>query len=603
MRRSLSIALFPNEEMRMHVFESRLFPERELFPLGELSRRSAEAFGDRPAMRVLRDRQWKTWSYRTLHDHVMAVAGWLIEWGIQPGDPVAILGENSPEWEATYLGVQAVDGVCVPIDRMLPAPGIRHILSDSGARILFADAKFIRLIADIERVATLETTVALDDERCDAAYTFTGIAESGGSSARTLPPLDLDNLAAILYTSGTTGHSKGVMLTSRNILSNAAGAGRLFNTGPGDVFLSVLPVHHSFEATAGFIFPLFTGATIAFAPSLAGPEIVSAIRENGVTYLCGVPLLFEKMQAGILRNVRNAGKIKETLFKTMMGIVAVGEKAGLKLGFPLFGGLREKAGLGTIKYFLSAGGPLDPEIGRFFNRFGLCTFQGYGLTETSPCTHLTPAWKIRHECVGPTLPGVECKILEPDAAGIGEVCAKGPNVFAGYYKNEEATKACFTEDGWFRTGDLGFIHLDGYLQITGRAKALIVTAGGKNVFPEEIEFYLNRMPFIAESVVVGIKRKAGLGEEVGALIYPDYEQIDLHDEERGVKSTVEQIHSLIQAEIRKAMKNLAEYKRIKAFRIFDSEFQKTTKRTIKRFLYSGEMIEIENGAGQSRSNA
>ncbi|MFH0881350.1 MAG: AMP-binding protein [bacterium] len=586
----------------MHVFQSRLRPARELFPLGELSRRSAEAFGDRPAMRVLRDKQWKTWSYRDLHCRVTAIAQWLIEWGIQPGDPIAILGENSPEWEATYLGVQAVGGICVPIDRMLPASGIRHILHDSGSRILFADARFLQTVDEVEPVRTLETTVALDCERCNAPLTFVDVVTAGSGKNHPMPALDLNRVAAILYTSGTTGHSKGVMLTSRNILSNAEAAGQLFDTGPGDVFISVLPVHHSFEATAGFIFPIYFGATIAFAPSLAGPEIVAAIRDNGGTYLCGVPLLFEKMQAGILRNVRKAGRAKETVFSTMMGVAALGEKVGLKLGFPLFHGLREKAGLGTMKYFLSAGGPLDPVIGRFFNRFGLRTFQGYGLTETSPCTHLTPAWKIRHECVGPTLPGVECKILEPDALGIGEVCVKGPNVFAGYYKNEKATTACFTEDGWFRTGDLGIVHPDGYLQITGRAKALIVTAGGKNVFPEEIEFYLNRMRFIAESIVVGIKRKFGMGEEVGALIYPDFEQIDLHDEEKGIKSTTEDIRSIVQAEIKKAMKNLADYKRIKTFRIFDSEFQKTTKRTIKRFLYSGEMVEMENSSEQLPSN-
>ena len=587
----------------MHIFESRLHPSRELFPLGELSKRSAEAFGDRPVMRVYRDKKWNTWSFRDLHRNVSAISQWLIEWGIKPGDKVAILGENSPEWEATYLGVQTVDGVCVPVDRMLPASGIRHILQDSESRILFADAHFLQMVDEVEPVHTLETTVALDCQRCDAPQTFDDVIAAGSGKNHPLPKLDIEDIAAILYTSGTTGHSKGVMLTSRNIISNGEAAGRLFGTGPGDVFLSVLPVHHSFEATAGFIFPIFSGATIAFSPSLAGPEIVAAIRENKVTYMCGVPLLFEKMQAGILRNVRNAGKSKESLFKTMMGVVKLGEKAGLKLGFPLFHGLREKAGLGTIKYFLSAGGPLDPEIGKFFNRFGLTTFQGYGLTETSPCTHLTPYWRIRHECVGPTLPGVECKILDPDATGVGEVCVKGPNVFVGYYKNEEATKACFTEDGWFRTGDLGMIHNDGYMQITGRAKALIVTAGGKNVFPEEIEFYLNRMRFIAESVVVGIKRKLGFGEEVGALIYPDYEQIDLHDEEKGTKSTTDEIRELVQAEIKKAMKNLADYKRIKMFRIFDGEFQKTTKRTIKRFLYSGELIEMEGGNDQLASNA
>jgi len=585
----------------MHVFESKLDPLRELFPLGELAARSAKAYGDLPVMRSLVDDNWEVWSYKDLHERVEAIAQWLISWGAKPGDNIAMVGENSREWETTYLAVQTAGCVCVPIDRMLPAPGIRHILADSESRLLFADENFLQMLEEVESVHTLEATVSLTGPSRRATYVFEDLYEQGRSLKAKFPELNIDNIAAILYTSGTTGHSKGVMLTSRNILSDAEGARRLYPLGPGDNFLSVLPVHHSFEATAGFVFPIFIGATITFSPSLAGPEIVAAIRDTKVTMMNGVPLLFEKMQAGVLRNVRKAGKSKERLFNTMMKVVAFGEIFGLELGFPLFRSTREKAGLGTIKFFLSAGGPLDPEIGRFFNRFGLRTFQGYGLTETSPCTHLTTQWKIRHECVGPTLPGVECKILDPDANGIGEVCIKGPNVFAGYYKNEEATKACFTEDGWFRTGDLGIMHKDGHLQITGRAKALIVTAGGKNVFPEEIEFYLNRARFIAESVVVGIKRKLGMGEEVGALIYPDYEQIDIHDEERGVKSTAEEIRRMINDEVKKATKNIAEYKRIKAFRIFDSEFQKTTKRTIKRFLYSGDMVDLNGGGGKKIS--
>jgi long-chain acyl-CoA synthetase len=578
----------------MHVFESRLGPEKELFPLSRLSRRSAAEYGDQPSMRKLVDDEWRVWSFNDLNDRVLSLARWLIQYGIKPGDHVAILGENSPEWEASYLAIQASGGVCIPIDRMLPASGIRHILADSGARLLFADAAFLKMVSEVEPVSSLESTIALDCEKCDAEYRFEALYESFKDRDAELPERDIDDLAAILYTSGTTGHSKGVMLSSRNILSNAMSAGRLYDIGPGDTFLSVLPVHHSFEATAGFIYPVFCGASITFSPSLAGPEIVQAIKDTSVSVMCGVPLLYEKMKAGIERNARKAGK--EKLMNTIMKVVAAGEKIGLSLGYPLFRSTRRKAGLDNIKFFLSAGGPLDPEVGRFFNRFGLMTFQGYGLTETSPCTHITPTWKIRHECVGPTLPGVECKILDPDDQGIGEVAVKGPNIFLGYYKNEEATHATFTEDGWFKTGDLGKIHRDGYLQITGRAKALIVTAGGKNVFPEELEFYLNRMRFIAESVVVGIKRKLGVGEEVGALIYPDYEQIDLHDEETGNKSTTQEIRNLIHAEIKKATKHVADYKRIKAFRLFDSEFQKTTKRTIKRFLYSGDMVELgENG--------
>jgi len=282
------------------------------------------------------------------------------------------------------------------------------------------------------------------------------------------------------------------------------------------------------------------------------------------------------------------------MFKTVYGVVKMLEKLGLNPGHKLFKDLREKAGLSSVRHFLSAGGPLDPEIAIFFNRLGLRLVQGYGLTETSPCTHLTPSGMLRHECVGVPIDDVECIINEPNDQGIGEVFVKGSNVFKGYYQNEEATREAFTDDGWFKTGDLGKIHSDGFLQITGRKKAMLVTAGGKNVYPEEIEFHLNRSRFIAESVVSGLQRTKGTGEEVVALIHPDYEQLDLYFTEGKKKKTNDEITKLIGSEIKTAQKNLAAYKHIKQFRIFEDEFQKTTKRTIKRFLYSGKMVLVED---------
>jgi len=378
------------------------------------------------------------------------------------------------------------------------------------------------------------------------------------------------------------------MLSHRNIISNVASAYRIYDVGPGDNFLSVLPVHHSFEATAGFLLPIYSGSCITYARSLKSNDIISGIRDTKVTMMVGVPLLFEKMHEGIMRGVRKKGK--EKLVNTLFSLVRCGEKIGMNLGGMLFRSLREKAGFGSIRFFVSGGGPLDPVTAIFFNRMGLRLMQGYGLTETSPVTHVTPPWKVRHECVGPPIPGVQHKIIDQNEQGVGEICLKGPNVFQGYYRNEKATRETFTEDGWFKTGDLGIIHPDNYLQITGRKKSMIVTGGGKNVYPEEIEFYLNHSRFIAESIVLGIPREKGLGEEVGALIHPDYEQVDLHFEKLEKRPTPEDIYDLIKEEIRQAQKNLADYKRIKTFRIFEDEFQKTTKRTIKRFLYSAEGI-------------
>jgi len=578
----------------MGRYDHLLHPAKKLIPLNEITRQGAAKYGKYPAMRRWKDDQYEVWTYNELHQKVESISRWLISKDIAIDEHVAIIGDNSPEWEASYLGIQGAGAVCIPIDRMLPASGIRHVLADSGAKMLFAESSYLESLREVEDIETLGVCISTDDISIDNSLLFSDVLAEGEKLEMELPKRSLEDLAAILYTSGTTGHSKGVMLSHHNIIFDAAAAGQLYPIGPEDTWLSILPVHHSFEATAGFIYPLFSGSNITFARSLKSTDIVAGIKETNVTFMNGVPLLFEKMQQGIIRNVNKKGKVAKTLFNTIMGIVKFGEIFGLNLGVPLFRSIRKKAGMDSIKHFLSAGGPLDPEISKFFNRLGFHLFQGYGLTETAPCTHLTPPWKTKHECVGIPLDGVEVKILDPDKEGVGEVCAKGPNVFLGYYKNPEATRETFTEDGWFKTGDLGFIHDDDYLQITGRKKAMLVTAGGKNVYPEEIEFYLNRSAFIAESVVLGINRLKGLGEEVAALIHPDYEQIDLYFEKIGIKGTPEKVFDLIRGEIQKAQDQIADYKRIKLFRVFEEEFQKTTKRTIKRFLYHADMLKMES---------
>lgn len=580
--------------MDASVYWNKLRPDRGIVPLSELIHKTVQDFGgDNPAMR-----RWNgvdgydEISYAELLERLEAVARWLIDRGIKPGDRVAVLGENRPEWGISYLGIQASGATAVPCDSMMPTAGIRHILSDSESRLLFVSGRFTEMVDEMASIRTLEDVVCFDSDNDCSKISFDDVLASGRKSKAELPKRELDELAAILYTSGTTGHSKGVMLSQMNIGSNAAAASRIFDIGPGDTFLSVLPIHHSFEATAGFLLPLYCGSSITYARSLKSAEIIEDIKNTGVTIMVGVPLLFEKMMQGIQRKLKQTGKDK--LVNALMGVAKAGEPVGMKLGKVLFKSLREKAGLSTVRIFVSGGGPLDPPVAYFFNRLGLLLFQGYGLTETSPLTHVNLPFKIRHECVGPPAPDIYCKLIDKNDQGVGEVCIKGPNIFQGYYKNEEATKETFTEDGWFKTGDLGIIHKDEFLQITGRAKNMLVTYGGKNVYPEEIEFFLNRSAFIAESLVLGIPREKGMGDEVAAMIYPDYEQIDVHFEELGKKPSDEDVHKLLKKEIKESQKELADYKRIKTFRIVEEEFQKTSTKKIKRFLYKGEMVKINS---------
>jgi len=578
----------------MDDYDSHLRPDRGVFPLSELAERSAKDFGNRPVMRTWNGVSYDEITYSEFYSMVNAVARWLIDQGIERGDRIAVLGPNSPKWAASYLGTQVAGAVVVPVDSMMPQAGIRHIISDSGARILLGSAKFLKDVSEMEDIPTLEGMVCFDDECVEDAIPFDMILQIGRESSAELPKREMDEMAAILYTSGTTGHSKGVMLSQNNIMSNVASSSRIFPVGPEDVFLSVLPVHHSFECTGGFLLPIYCGCSITYAHSLASNDLINDIKNTNVTMMVGVPLLYEKMHAGILRGIRKKGKRTQTLFNTMYNVVSGGEKIGLELGSKLFAGLREKAGFATVKFFVSGGGPLAPATAVFFNRLGIRMMQGYGLTETSPVTHANPPWKVSHETVGHLIPGVECKIIEPNETGVGEICIRGPNVFMGYYKNEEATKECMMEDGWFRTGDLGIIKEDGYLQIMGRAKNMIVTGGGKNVYPEEIEHHLNLKRFIAESLVLGVQRESGYGEEAAALIYPDYEQVDLHFEELGRKASADDVHKLIKEEIAETQKELEDFKRIRSFRIIEEEFHKTSTRKIKRFMYDGDMLKVNN---------
>ncbi|MFH0765784.1 MAG: AMP-dependent synthetase/ligase [Calditrichota bacterium] len=582
----------------MNDYDSHLRPDRGVFPLSELMDRSAADFGSLPVMRAWTGSGYRVLTYRELKDMTQQIARWLINQGIKGEDKVAVLGENRPEWGASYLGVQAAGAVVIPVDSLMPPPGIRHILADSGAKILFASSKFLRLLAELEEVKTLDTLVCFDEDCLEDAVRFSTVLKEGANSKVEMPKRKLDELAAILYTSGTTGYSKGVMLTARNIMSNVASASRIFPIGTDDTFLSVLPIHHSFECTAGFLLPIYCGCSITYAHSMKSNDLIAAIKDTRVTIMVGVPLLYEKMHAGLVRGIKKKGKIVKILFNSLNNTVIAGEKAGLELGTKLFKSTREKAGFGTVKFFISGGGPLDPATALFFNRFGIRLMQGYGLTETSPVTHVNPPWKVRHETVGPAIPAVECKIIDLNPQGIGEICLRGPNIFVGYYNNPEATAEVMDQDGWFYTGDLGVIHPDGYLQIRGRKKNMLVTGGGKNVYPEEIEHYLNHSLYIAESLIIGVPRESGYGEEVMALIYPDYEQVDLYFEQKGHKASPEDVYNLIKGEIKEAMSNLAEYKHVRTFKLVDEEFQKTSTRKIKRFLYTGDVQKV-NGEGKN----
>jgi len=577
----------------MYRYEKYLRPNRGLFPLSELAERSAKDFGDLTVMRRWNGNGYDEISYREFADRVHAVARWLLDNGLTSGDRIAVLGENRPEWGMVYLGVQAAGGVIVPVDSMMPESGIRHIISDSESLKLFCSEKFHKVVSEMAPISTLKKIICMDDVDDPDTIPFAKVIEEGMKSETELPKRELDEMAAIIYTSGTTGHSKGVMLTQGNLMSNVAAAGRILPLGTSDTYLSVLPLHHTYECTTGFLLAIYNGCSITYARSMKSNELLDDMKRTKVTIMVGVPLLFEKFYQGITRKLSKAPIPQRIVVSILFGLSKFGWNVGkMRWGKVLLKSLRVKAGMGSVIFFVSGGGPMDPRVADFFTYMGITALQGYGLTETSPLTNVNLPARTRNITVGPAIDGVEQKIENPNSEGIGEIIVRGPNIFVGYYKNEEATKAVLSEDGWFHTGDLGKIHSDDCLQVTGRMKNMLVTAGGKNVYPEEIEHLLNRSQFINESIVLGVQRASGYGEEVAALIYPDYEQLDLHFEEEGFKPKDEDVVKLIKSEIAEAQKTLQDYKRVRRFRIMEEEFQKTSTKKIKRFLYKGDMVGV-----------
>jgi long-chain acyl-CoA synthetase len=399
---------------------------------------------------------------------------------------------------------------------------------------------------------------------------------------RPLPQVDFDDVASIVYTSGTTGIPKGVMLTHRNIMFDVISAVPLFDVGPGDNFLSVLPLYHTFETTAGFLGPFYLGCKITYAESLKSHNILRNMQETGVTVMLGVPLLYQLFYDGILREVEEKGldKVFSVLFAVSRAFRNV---IGLNIGKILFSTVHKKFG-GKIRFFCSGGAAIDPEVLKNFDLMGFTILQGYGLTESAPIITVCTMKENKYGSIGKPIPGVEVKIAGTEP--VGEILAFGPNIMKGYYKRKELSSRVVI-NGWLHTGDVGYKDEEGYLFITGRCKDVIVTGSGVNVYPDEIEFSLKKVPAIKESCVLGSKVTAGVRkgtEQVIALIVPDMEFF----EKTGNKED-DFVQKTIADEIEKFNKKVADYKRIARFIIHKEELPKTRLRKVKRFMVRKEL--------------
>jgi long-chain acyl-CoA synthetase len=378
------------------------------------------------------------------------------------------------------------------------------------------------------------------------------------------------------------GTPKGVMLTHRNLVSDCYLAqGTPFPVYYSDVFYALLPIHHAYTMLAVFIESISQGAEVVFGKRMVTKAILKDLKEAKITLLLGVPMLFNKVLAGILRGIREKGPVVYGAVSVLMGISGLIKKVfKVNPGKKMFRAVLDQASLATLRVCICGGGPLAPSVFRKYNELGIDFIQGYGLTETSPIINLNPVEKYRETSVGRVIPGVEMRILDPDERGIGEVSVKGPVVMKGYYEKPEDTAAVFTPDGWLKTGDLGYMDDDNYLYLTGRAKNMIVTEGGKNVYPEEIENEFQLFEEIDQILVRGfVSDKKMKIEIIEALVYPNAEVLK---DAAGAALSKEAVKEKIEAAVSEVNQRLLPYQKIDRTVILDEPMEMTTTKKIKR---------------------
>jgi long-chain acyl-CoA synthetase len=569
----------------------KLYPVPDIRSVQDMLLQSAKKYGPKIALEDLNPTPIQQVTYESLLNYVLKFGDALRKLGIKERSHIAVIGENRVQWGITYLSALCFNYVIVPIDKNLNTNEILNIIHESDATVLVLSESYHETF--LEHSGTLKKLrhyISMDfrADNDDFLSMTELIAQREHVSADTLPDIDPDALAEIIFTSGSLGRAKGVMLTQRNLASNLMAMVSMLFIYPHDKFLSVLPMHHTYECTCGFLCPLYCGASAHYARSLK--TIVDDLQKVKATILLGVPLLYDKMFKAIQRGIREK-KAVSALIGPMMTVTGMLQKFGWKgAKKTVFKEIHHKFG-GSVRIFIAGGAAPDPLVAKGLREFGFSFIQGYGLTETSPILTLNRIDNFKDDAAGLPLPGIELRIHQPDSDGVGEIWTKGPSIMPGYYNNEKATENAFS-DGWFRTGDLGYMDADGFLHICGRMKNVIIAKNGKNIFPEEIEDILNRSPFIKESLVSGEKDEKQ-GEVIAANIVPDAESFIELSEFRDMKITPDLVKQTITEEVTKSNKQLSSYKQIRKIHIRESEFEKTTTQKIKRYVVKKEESVME----------
>lgn len=581
-----------NSEVTVRTLSVRRDEPKEIKSLRDLVETSAELYGDKILYIYKRGEARYSFSYNDYRRDLYRLGEGMSRIGLM-GRTVAVIGESCPEYMTAYIAAVSGGGVIVPLDRDLGHAEIARFADLSGAEAVFYTEQFNDVLPSLaEQMPQVRYFIPIAP--AEGSDTTDGSSSAGDAVILPYSELlalgdkvmeegdrsfldydctaDMSQMSALLFTSGTTGTSKGVMLSHANIVAsvNAASRGTIF--GPDNTFVDLLPMHHSYEITCGHLGAANLGGTVYINDSLK--NTLRSITTFKPDSLIVVPLYVETMHKRIWAEIARKGMTRRV--RALMKASSAMHRAGIDIRRKLFKQILDGLG-GNLRYIICGGAPLSPELVRDFDAFGIEICEGYGITECSPLIAVNRHGKVRLRSVGQPVDNCEVRIADPSADGTGEIEARGRNVMLGYFGNEEATAEVFTEDGWFRTGDVGCMDADGYIYITGRKKNIIILSNGKNIFPEEIEEHLYTSPLIGECVVIGRKNSAG-DTRITAVIYPSDEAVELEG-----KSEEEKL-ALIRDAVNTINRSLPVYKQVRDVELRSEEFEKTTTRKIKRIL-------------------
>ena len=581
-----------NSEVTVRTLSVRRDEPKEIKSLRDLVETSAELYGDKILYIYKRGEARYSFSYNDYRRDLYRLGEGMSRIGLM-GGTVAVIGESCPEYMTAYIAAVSGGGVIVPLDRDLGHAEIARFADLSGAEAVFYTEQFNDVLPSLaEQMPQVRYFIPIAP--AEGSDTTDGSSSAGDAVILPYSELlalgdkameegdrsfldydctaDMSQMSALLFTSGTTGTSKGVMLSHANLVAsvNAASRGTIF--GPDNTFVDLLPMHHSYEITCGHLGAANLGGTVYINDSLK--NTLRSITTFKPDSLIVVPLYVETMHKRIWAEIARKGMTRRV--RALMKASSAMHRAGIDIRRKLFKQILDGLG-GNLRYIICGGAPLSPELVRDFDAFGIEICEGYGITECSPLIAVNRHGKVRLRSVGQPVDNCEVRIADPSADGTGEIEARGRNVMLGYFGNEEATSEVFTEDGWFRTGDVGCMDADGYIYITGRKKNIIILSNGKNIFPEEIEEHLYTSPLIGECVVIGRKNSAG-DTRITAVIYPSDEAAELEG-----KSEEEKL-ALIRDAVNTINRSLPVYKQVRDVELRSEEFEKTTTRKIKRFL-------------------